>query len=66
MIDTSPKRRDHGATTLTKRAGGTIAKPAQSALWGGYFGDRNGNLWKVVSGGYEVDGVLRETDEFSE
>lgn len=35
-----------------KRAGGTIAKPAQSAQWGGYFGyfsDPDGYLWKVVS-----------------
>jgi catechol 2,3-dioxygenase-like lactoylglutathione lyase family enzyme len=35
-----------------KRAGGTIAKAAQHAPWGGYFGyfaDRDGYLWKVVS-----------------
>jgi len=36
-----------------ERAGGTIAKPAQSAQWGGYFGyfaDPDGYLWKVASG----------------
>jgi uncharacterized glyoxalase superfamily protein PhnB len=36
-----------------ERAGGTIAKPAQKARWGGYFGyfaDPDGNLWKVVAG----------------
>lgn len=53
-----------------ERAGGTIVKPAQFAHWGGYFGyfaDPDGNLWKVVSGRYEVDGVMRETqDAFSE
>ena len=51
-------------------AGATIVKPAQSAQWGGYFGyfaDPDGNLWKVVSGRYEVDGVERATtDAFSE
>ena len=34
------------------RAGGTIAKPAKRALWGGYSGyvaDPDGHLWKVVS-----------------
>jgi uncharacterized protein len=36
-----------------ERAGGTIARPAQQARWGGYFGyfaDPDGNLWKVVAG----------------
>jgi uncharacterized protein len=36
-----------------ERAGGTIAKPAQKARWGGYFGyfaDPDGNLWKIVAG----------------
>src|SRR5262245_37627104 len=36
-----------------KRAGGTIAKAAQQAQWGGYFGyfaDPDGYLWKVASG----------------
>ena len=36
-----------------ERAGGTIARPAQKAKWGGYFGyfaDPDGNLWKVVVG----------------
>ena len=36
-----------------ERAGGTIARPAQQAQWGGYFGyfaDPDGNLWKVVAG----------------
>jgi len=36
-----------------ERAGGTIAKPAQRAAWGGYFGyfaDPDGHLWKVVVG----------------
>jgi uncharacterized protein len=36
-----------------ERAGGTIARPAQQAPWGGYFGyfaDPDGNLWKVVAG----------------
>ena len=53
-----------------ERAGATIVKPGQHAQWGGYFGyfaDPDGNLWKVVSGRYEVDGVVRETqDAFSE
>lgn len=53
-----------------ERAGATIVKPGQQAQWGGYFGyfaDPDGFLWKVVSGRYEVDGVLRETqDAFSE
>ncbi len=34
------------------RAGGTIAKPAQAASWGGYsgyFADPDGNLWKVAA-----------------
>jgi uncharacterized protein len=36
-----------------ERAGGEIAKPAQRARWGGYFGyfaDPDGYLWKVVAG----------------
>jgi uncharacterized protein len=36
-----------------ERAGGKIAKPAQRAQWGGYFGyftDRDGYLWKVAAG----------------
>jgi hypothetical protein len=36
-----------------EQAGGAIAKPAQEARWGGYFGyfaDPDGNLWKVVPG----------------
>jgi hypothetical protein len=36
-----------------ERAGGTIAKAAQRAPWGGYFGyfaDPDGYLWKVVVG----------------
>jgi uncharacterized protein len=36
-----------------EQAGGAIAKPAQEARWGGYFGyfaDPDGNLWKVVVG----------------
>jgi catechol 2,3-dioxygenase-like lactoylglutathione lyase family enzyme len=35
-----------------QRAGGTIARPAQRAQWGGYFGyfaDPDGYLWKVAS-----------------
>jgi catechol 2,3-dioxygenase-like lactoylglutathione lyase family enzyme len=35
-----------------ERTGGTIAKPAQAAQWGGYsgyFSDPDGYLWKVVS-----------------
>ena len=35
------------------RAGGKIAKPAQRATWGGYFGyftDPDGYLWKVAVG----------------
>ena len=39
-----------------ERAGGTIAKPAQAAAWGGYFGyftDPDGYLWKVASGTVE-------------
>jgi uncharacterized protein len=47
-----------------RRAGGTIAKPAQRAPWGGYFGyfaDPDGYLWKVVTGTYETKGVQHET-----
>jgi catechol 2,3-dioxygenase-like lactoylglutathione lyase family enzyme len=36
-----------------ERAGAQIAKPAQRARWGGYFGyfaDPDGYLWKVVVG----------------
>ena len=36
-----------------EKAGGTIAKPAEHAPWGGvsgYFADPEGNLWKVASG----------------
>lgn len=39
-----------------ERAGGTIARPAQRAAWGGYFGyfaDRDGYLWKVAAGAGE-------------
>jgi predicted enzyme related to lactoylglutathione lyase len=35
-----------------EKAGGSIARPAQKAQWGGYFGyfaDPDGYLWKVVS-----------------
>jgi uncharacterized glyoxalase superfamily protein PhnB len=35
-----------------ERAGGTIAKKAQQAQWGGYFGyftDPEGYPWKVVA-----------------
>ena len=40
-----------------ERAGGKIAKPAQGAAWGGYFGyftDPDGYLWKVVAGAGEL------------
>jgi uncharacterized protein len=36
-----------------ERAGGTIAKPAESQQWGGrsgYFADPDGYLWKVAAG----------------
>jgi catechol 2,3-dioxygenase-like lactoylglutathione lyase family enzyme len=36
-----------------ERAGGTIAKPAESQPWGGrsgYFADPDGYLWKVAAG----------------
>ncbi|MGH7503264.1 MAG: VOC family protein [Longimicrobiales bacterium] len=36
-----------------ERAGGTIARPAQRAAWGGYsgyFADPGGYLWKVAAG----------------
>jgi hypothetical protein len=39
-----------------ERAGGKIARPAQGAAWGGYFGyftDPDGYLWKVVVGAEE-------------
>ncbi|MGH2607169.1 MAG: VOC family protein, partial [Anaerolineales bacterium] len=39
-----------------ERAGGKIAKPAERAPWGGYFGyftDPDGYLWKVVGGAGE-------------
>jgi uncharacterized protein len=35
-----------------ERAGGAIARPAEKAQWGGYFGyfaDPDGHLWKVVA-----------------
>jgi uncharacterized protein len=38
--------------THVEKTGGTIARPAQEAQWGGYFGyfaDPDGYLWKVVS-----------------
>ncbi|MGH9332830.1 MAG: VOC family protein [Vicinamibacteria bacterium] len=36
-----------------KRAGGTIARPAERAQWGysGYFADPDGYLWKIASAG---------------
>jgi hypothetical protein len=40
------------ALARAEKAGGTIARPAQKAQWGGYFGyfaDPDGYLWKVVS-----------------
>jgi catechol 2,3-dioxygenase-like lactoylglutathione lyase family enzyme len=40
------------ALAEAERAGGTIARPAQHAPWGGYFGyfaDPDGYLWKVAS-----------------
>jgi hypothetical protein len=39
-----------------ERAGGKIAKPAQEAQWGGYFGyftDPDGYFWKVAAGAGE-------------
>ena len=45
-----------------ERAGGKIAKPAQRASWGGYFGyfaDPDGYLWKVVLG-YEQEPYAAE------
>lgn len=45
-----------------KRAGGKIAKAAQRASWGGYFGyfaDPDGYLWKVGAG-YEGDPTFAE------
>jgi len=39
-----------------ERAGGTIAKPAETQPWGGrsgYFADPDGYLWKVASGAGE-------------
>jgi len=39
-----------------ERGGGTIAKPAQTGPWGGYFGyfaDPDGHLWKVAAGSGE-------------
>jgi uncharacterized protein len=39
-----------------ERAGGTIARPAERAQWGGssgYFADPDGYLWKVASGAGE-------------
>ncbi len=47
----SPERVDE-VLAQAKRAGGKIAKPAQRAQWGGYFGyfaDPDGYLWKVAS-----------------
>jgi predicted enzyme related to lactoylglutathione lyase len=36
-----------------EKAGGTIVRPAEKTQWGyfGYFGDPDGFLWKVASGG---------------
>jgi uncharacterized protein len=45
-----------------ERGGGKIAKPAQRAAWGGYFGyftDPDGYLWKVAAG-YEGDTTFAE------
>ena len=47
------KERVDAVLAEAERAGGAIAKPAQEAHWGGYFGyfaDPDGNLWKVVAG----------------
>jgi uncharacterized protein len=47
------KERVDAVLAEAERAGGTIARPAQQAQWGGYFGyfaDPDGNLWKVVAG----------------
>ena len=41
------------------RAGGTIAKPAQDAFWGGYsgyFADPDGYLWEVAWGAFPFRG----------
>ncbi|MEX2388064.1 MAG: VOC family protein [Phycisphaeraceae bacterium] len=45
-------------------AGGTIAKPAQDAFWGGhsgYFCDPDGHLWEVAWGAFDFndDGSLK-------
>src|SRR5207245_2048904 len=48
--DVRSKDRVDAVLAEAKRAGGTIAKPAQDAAWGGYFGyftDPDGYLWKV-------------------
>lgn len=47
------KERVDAVLAEAKRGGGKIAKPAQVAAWGGYFGyftDPDGYLWKVVVG----------------
>ncbi len=48
--DVRSKDRVDAVLAEAKRAGGTIAKPAQEAGWGGYVGyftDPDGYLWKV-------------------
>ena len=49
----SSEERVDAVLAEAKRAGGKIAKPAQKASWGGYFGyftDPDGYLWKVAAG----------------
>src|SRR5579859_2169326 len=44
------------------RAGGTVIKPAKSALWGGYsgtFADPDGNVWKAASNSKPPRGAKR-------
>jgi len=44
------KERVDAVLAEAERAGGKIAKPAQGAAWGGYYGDftdPDGDLWRV-------------------
>jgi uncharacterized protein len=52
-----------GVLAAAERAGGTIAKPARDAFWGGYsgyFADPDGYLWEVAWGAFpfRADGSL--------
>jgi uncharacterized glyoxalase superfamily protein PhnB len=51
-----------------ERAGGTLVKPAEEKVWGGYsgyFADPDGHLWEVAWNPHfklEPDGTIRLPD----